>query len=270
MSRFEQPETYRHDIKAPVRAMRVILRPWPTTPAWVDCSPLAPLAQSARMELTGYFCAHAQRTYPQGQDCSCHLLQFFVLAGITKTICELGTYESASLSMRTPRYQTTMAEIFMFPAIRLWLSRLQLAATAVTLSSGIAPPPVARPIVGNFADNTVSVIETAAATVIATIPVVAGPHGMVITRDGRTAYVTGDGSSALRVINTSTDRVIRMIDVGKTLNGVALTPNGRLLLVAAYGEDRIAFFDSATQSVVATMVVPKPHAIAIHLDGKLA
>jgi YVTN family beta-propeller protein len=198
------------------------------------------------------------------------LRQFFVPVGITETVCEFGKYEIASLSMTTPRYQTTMKDIFMFSATRSWLSRLLLAATAVTLASGIATAAGPKAYVGNFADNTVSVIDTAAGTVIATIPVVAGPHGMTVTPDGRTVYVTGDGSSALSVIDTATDRVVKTIDVGKTPNGVALTPDGRLLLIAVYGEDRIAFLDTATQSVVATMGVPKPHTVAIRPDGKLA
>ena len=49
--------------------------------------------------------------------------------------------------------------------------------------------------VGNFSDSTVSVIDTATGTVVATVPVSTGPHGMAITPDGRMAYVSGDGAS---------------------------------------------------------------------------
>jgi YVTN family beta-propeller protein len=124
--------------------------------------------------------------------------------------------------------------------------------------------------IGNFKDNTVSVIDTGASKVVATIPVAAGPHGMAMTQDGRTVYVTGDGSSTLDVIDTATDKVVKTIDVGKTPNGLALTPDNRLLLVTVYGENRIAFIDTSTQSVVATTVVPKPHTVAISPDGKFA
>ena len=127
-----------------------------------------------------------------------------------------------------------------------------------------------RPNVGNFKDNTVSVIDTAAGKVVATVPVAAGPHGMAITRDGRTVYVSGDGSSSVDVIDTTSDKVVKTINVGKTPNGIALTPDDRLLLVTVYGEDRIAFVDTSTQTVVATTAVPKPHTVAISPDGKLA
>ena len=87
--------------------------------------------------------------------------------------------------------------------------------------------------VGNFNDNTVSVIDTSTGSAIATIPVAAGPHGMAISQDGSTVYVAGDGSSSLNVIDTATDRVTKTIDVGKKPNGITLTPDGKLLLVTA-------------------------------------
>jgi YVTN family beta-propeller protein len=128
----------------------------------------------------------------------------------------------------------------------------------------------AKAYIANFKDNTVSVIDTAAGKVVATVPVAAGPHGMAITQDGRTVYVSGDGSSSLDVIDTTTDKVVKTINVGKAPNGVALTPDNRLLLVTVYGEDRIAFVDTSTQSVIGTLAVPKPHTVTISPNGKLA
>src|SRR4029450_4894988 len=130
--------------------------------------------------------------------------------------------------------------------------------------------PARKAYVGNFKDNTVSVIDTDAGAVVATVPVAAGPHGMAITQDGRTVYVSGDASSSVDVIDTATDKVVKTIPVGKTPNGIALTPDDRLLLVTVYGEDRLAFIDTATQSVIATTDVPKPHTVAISPDGRFA
>jgi YVTN family beta-propeller protein len=149
------------------------------------------------------------------------------------------------------------------------LARLLLAGTALALTSGMAGAGP-KAYVGNFADNTVSVIDTADAKVVATVPVATGPHGMAITSDGRTVYVTGDGSSELSVIDTATDKVVKTIEVGKMPNGIALTPDGKLLMVTIYGEDRVAFLDVATQTVVASVGVPKPHTASISPDGKLA
>jgi YVTN family beta-propeller protein len=138
---------------------------------------------------------------------------------------------------------------------------------------GIATGAVAagpKAYVGNFSDSTVSVIDTATGSVVATVPVATGPHGMAITPDGRFAYVSGDGASTVTAIDTATDKVAQTIEVGKSPHGLAMTPEGGTLLVGVYGDDRVAFVDVATQKVVATVAVAKPHTIAMRPDGKVA
>lgn len=159
----------------------------------------------------------------------------------------------------------------MFPRSQYFVRQFSWAcAFLVTFVASTVFAAGPKAYIGNFKDNTVSVIDTGAGKVIATIPVAAGPHGMAMTQDGRTVYVTGDGSSSLDVIDTAADKVVKTIDVGKTPNGLALTPDNRLLLVTVYGENRIAFIDTSTQSVVATTALPKPHTVAISPDGKFA
>src|SRR5437667_5762925 len=109
------------------------------------------------------------------------------------------------------------------------LARAGAIVLVFVATSTLAAGPKAY--VGNFKDNTVSVIDTATGTVIATVPVVAGPHGMSITPDGRRVFVSGENSSGVSVIDTATDRVIQTIEVGKTPHGVAMTPDGKTLLV---------------------------------------
>lgn len=157
----------------------------------------------------------------------------------------------------------------MFSLFRFRFSRLVLGALALCLVSGVANAGP-KAYVGNFKDNTVSVIDTATRTVVATIPVAAGPHGMTITPDGRWLYVSSDGSSVVSVIDTSTDHVTKTIEVGKSPHGVALVPGKALLLVAVNGEDKIAFVDTVKQTVVATVGVGKPHTIGVSPDGKTA
>src|SRR5258705_3215730 len=162
-------------------------------------------------------------------------------------------------------------EVPMFPRSKFF--PCQVSCAGAILATLVATPIFAagpKAYIGNFKDNSVSVIDTDAGKVVATVPVAAGPHGMAITQDGRTVYVSGDGSSSVDVIDTATDKVVKTINVGKAPNGVALTPDDRLLVVTVYGEDRIAFIDTLTQTVVANMAVPKPHTVAISPNGKLA
>ncbi|HTP97821.1 MAG TPA: plastocyanin/azurin family copper-binding protein [Casimicrobiaceae bacterium] len=142
-------------------------------------------------------------------------------------------------------------------------------AALVLLAAGAAAAQ-GKAYVGNFKDNTVSVVDLQAGAVSATVPVAAGPHGMAISADGRVVYVTGDGSSSMSIIDSATNQVSKTVEVGKTPHGVALTPDGRTLLVCVYGEDRLAVIDTATQAQVATIPVLKPHTVAVRPDGKVA
>ncbi|MBO9512870.1 MAG: PD40 domain-containing protein [Variovorax sp.] len=146
-----------------------------------------------------------------------------------------------------------------------------LAAACAALCLG-GPALAAGPkaYVGNYKDDTVSVIDTAAGRVVATVPVAAGPDGIVVARDDAQVFVSGSSASSLSVIDTASDEVVSTVEVGKGPQGLALTPDGRWLLVAVNGDDRVALVDTATRSVAATVPVAKPHTIAISPDGRQA
>ena len=59
-------------------------------------------------------------------------------------------------------------------------------------SAQSAPAPKAY--VGLFKDNAVAVLDTGTNQILSTIPVPTGPHGIVITPDGRWVYVWGPAS----------------------------------------------------------------------------
>ncbi len=141
------------------------------------------------------------------------------------------------------------------------------ASTVLFVSTTFAAP---KAYVANFKDNTVAVMDAGSGKVKASIPVAAGPHGMVISSDGLRLYVSSDGSSVVEVIDTEGSRVIATIEVGKTPHGLALTPDDKMLLVAVNGEDRIAFVDTGTKTVAATVPVPKPHTVSIRPETRTA
>jgi len=147
--------------------------------------------------------------------------------------------------------------------------RRLLVALWLPLAAAAAPADP-KGYVGNFKDNTVSVVDTGRAAVVGVIPVAAGPHGMSLSPDGRTLYVSGDSSSQVSVIDTSTDKVERTLDVGRSPHGLNLSRDGRRLFVAVYGEDRVAVFDTAGGQQVASVPVAKPHTIALLPGGDRA
>src|SRR5262244_2845507 len=79
-----------------------------------------------------------------------------------------------------------------------WLRALSLGLLGVMLGS---TPAEAKPFayVTNSASNTVSVIDTATNTVVATVPVGSVPLGVAITPDGTRAYVANPGSGTVSV-----------------------------------------------------------------------
>jgi len=143
-----------------------------------------------------------------------------------------------------------------------------LSALAASVAPALAAGPKAY--VGNFKDSTVSVIDTGTERVVATVPVAAGPDGIIVAPGGRSVFVSGSNASTVSEIDASTDRVARNIDVGKGPQGLAMTTDGKWLLVAVNGDDRVAFVDTTAHGVSATVPVPKPHTIAIRPDGRQA
>ncbi|APW38825.1 hypothetical protein RD110_17755 [Rhodoferax koreense] len=143
---------------------------------------------------------------------------------------------------------------------------------ALVLAGLIGPAQAAGPkaYVGNFKDNTVSVLDIAGGTVLSTLPVSAGPDGLVAAPGGGPVFVSGSSASTVDVIDSASDTLARKVEVGQGPQGLALTPDGKYVLVAVNGEDRVAWIDVASRLVAATLAVPKPHTIAIHPDGGVA
>jgi len=124
--------------------------------------------------------------------------------------------------------------------------------------------------VGNFKDNTISVIDVNLKRVTATIPVPPGPHGIAITPDNRWVYVASDGASSVSVIDTATDKLIETIEVGRNPHGVIASADGKYVLVGVYDTDTVAIIDTSTRKRVGSVPVGKPHNLAIHPNSRLA
>src|SRR3989454_5220368 len=115
-----------------------------------------------------------------------------------------------------------------------------------SLSAAGAP----KVYVGLFKDDAVAVIDTAQNKVVSTISVPKGPHGLVMTPDGRKVYVSSDGASTVSVIDTASDRVVGSIEVGPTPHGLAISPDGRQVLVAGFGSNQAVLIDTTSDRVV--------------------
>src|SRR5437879_9368616 len=133
-----------------------------------------------------------------------------------------------------------------------------------SLSAAGAP----KVYVGRFKDDAVAVIDTAQNKVVSTISVPKGPHGLVMTPDGRKVYVSSDGASTVSVIDTATDRVVSSIDVGTNPHGLAISADGSRVLVSGWGSNRALVLDTATDRVIGEVPVAQPHNGTLSRDGR--
>lgn len=87
------------------------------------------------------------------------------------------------------------------------LTSLFLLAACAQMAHAASAEQAIKAYVGNFKANTVSVIDAAAGKVVATVPVAAGPRGMVLSPDGSTVYVqriaatTVEGGAKVSIAN---------------------------------------------------------------------
>jgi YVTN family beta-propeller protein len=128
---------------------------------------------------------------------------------------------------------------------------------------------------GTFLPGTVSVIDTAINTVVATIPVGVGPFGVAANPDGSKVYVTNTElvPTNVSVIDTETNTVVATIPVGfggvGPIAGVAVTPDGSKLYVANTNPGGVSVIDTATNTLTATIPLSvDANAVAVTPDGE--
>ena len=152
------------------------------------------------------------------------------------------------------------------PALRA-LMVLAITMPLPGLAEAAAAP---KAYVGLFKDNAIAVLDTGTNRVQGTIPVPQGPHGIVITPDGRKVYVSSDGASTVSVIDTQTDTIVQSIEVGANPHGLAISSDGRAVLVGAFGTNQVLLIDTSTDQIVQRLPVPMAHNSALSPDGRLA
>ncbi len=89
-----------------------------------------------------------------------------------------------------------------------------------------SPPKGDKVYVANVLDANVSVIDTASAAVITTIPVGLGPVGVAVTPDSKRVYVSnsfGDNTTVSK-IDATTDTVVATIETGGNLLAATASP----------------------------------------------
>ena len=114
-------------------------------------------------------------------------------------------------------------------------------------------------------------IDTSSQAVIAKVPVGTHPAHVVVSPDGRLAYVTNGGDNTVSVIDTSAQRVVATIPVGKFPHGLRISPDGKQVYVANLKGGTVSVIDTVSQKEVAQVPAGKgPAQVGFTPDGQLA
>src|SRR5262245_61217256 len=121
----------------------------------------------------------------------------------------------------------------------------------------------------SFGDETgfIAILDPASHTAVARIPVAEnGIPSIVITPDGRRAYVTGHDK--VFVVDTAAKTVIATVPVGPAATGIAISPDGKHVYVASLPHT-VSGLATNSNAVIATIQIPARQ-ITVAPDGKRA
>lgn len=134
-------------------------------------------------------------------------------------------------------------------------------------------PAGTRVYVANNGGNSLSVIDTASNTVVATVTGLNSPDGVVVSPDGARVYVANSGNGTVSVIDTTTNTIVGIpIFVGIGASGIAVTPAGAFLYVTQRNNPlsrNVTVISTATNTVVGSPIVVggDPNGVAVNPAG---
>src|SRR2546428_5256973 len=163
----------------------------------------------------------------------------------------------------------------MLPGGDTLLKRVAMMLLVVILMSGwpagtgsLSAAGAPKAYVALSKDDAVAVLDTAENKVLSTISVPKGPHGLVVTPDGRKIYVSSDGAATVSVIETAADRVVASIDVGANPHGLAVSGDGSRVLVLGWGSNHVLVIDTTADRVIGKVPIAQPHNGTLSRDGR--
>ena len=124
--------------------------------------------------------------------------------------------------------------------------------------------------VSNTNSGTVAAIHLASGKV-KSIPTGKRPQGAVMTRDGRTIYVTNIDSKTISRIDTVKNEVTGEIHTSGGPARIAFTPDEKTLVYNLQNEEGCAFADVASMKETSSVKIPgKPLSLSLSRDGTKA
>src|SRR5436309_2411429 len=156
----------------------------------------------------------------------------------------------------------------MLKRVTTMMSLLALMGGWVVGPGSLTAAGAPKAYVGLLQADAARVLDTAKNKVRSASTVPQGPHGLVVTPDGRKVYVSSDGAATVSVIDTAADRVGASIDVGDNPHGLALSGDGSRVLVSGWGSNHVLVIDTTTDRVIGKVPIARPHNGTLSRDGR--
>ncbi len=145
-------------------------------------------------------------------------------------------------------------------------------AVGLDFAMGLAmSPDGSRVYVSDVVADALRVIDTASASLLATIPVGADadPFGVAVSPDGRRVFVANGRANTVSVIDAAAGAVVATVPDLFSPRGVAVTPDGRRVYVTDQGRDTVSVIDVERAVVATTVQVGRnPIGVAVSRDGR--
>jgi len=154
------------------------------------------------------------------------------------------------------------------------VTTIVLAVLSLTIASPAGARPASRAAcadrlyaVNSYSDS-VSVIDTNANEVIATVPVGKSPAWVILTPDNKQLYVANNAGASVSVIDVTTNTVVKTIPTAAGPIGIVFTPDGTKLVIS-FITGSIQIMTVATGEMTPPLTVGfDPEQIRITPDGK--
>jgi YVTN family beta-propeller protein len=171
--------------------------------------------------------------------------------------------------MATPGFRRSRRRAVSITLAALWLGMVVVLA-AVPTPPGTAHADGGAPnlayVVGGGSDRAeLTIIDIAQRRVTGRVHIGGQPHGVMLSLDGRNAYVTQTAADRVAVVDARAQRVVGTIAVGRGPGAIALDSmlTGNLYVADSVG-NTVTVVDLAKQRAIATIPVGKrPSSIAI-------
>jgi serine/threonine-protein kinase len=170
--------------------------------------------------------------------------------------------ESGDISVIDTSTDAVTATIFVTGLPWSWLSDAAISPDGTRILVSIT---------SKLTDDGVKVVDATSGRVVADIRTGEAPQGVVISEDGRRAYVANSGSDTVSVIDVANEAVTTNVPVGSVPLNVALSPDGRIAYVTNSSDGTVSKIDTGSNlPAPATPVGDSPIDMTISPDGRRA